>query len=61
MSRFSFVHVFSSPCITCLGLDFFVNKLENRVGYDINGDGYIGGEGPLNSDIIDFAHCFAFI
>jgi hypothetical protein len=53
--------VFSQSFITFVDLDFLVNQLEKIVGYDINGDDYIGGEGQLNSDIIDFAHCFAFI
>ena len=26
-------------------LDFLINGIESRVGLDLNGDGYIGGEG----------------
>ena len=29
-------------------LDFLINGLERRIGYDLNGDGYIGGEGKTN-------------
>ena len=30
-------------------LDFLVNGLERQLGYDLNGDGYIGGEGKMNA------------
>ena len=30
---------------TDVELDFFVNRMERQLGFDLNGDGYIGGEG----------------
>ncbi|CAF1363332.1 unnamed protein product [Adineta steineri] len=29
-------------------MNFLVNNIERRVGYDLNGDGYIGGEGFMS-------------
>ncbi|CAF0744034.1 unnamed protein product [Rotaria sp. Silwood1] len=29
-------------------MNFFVNRLERNLGFDLNGDGYIGGQGFMS-------------
>ena len=46
-------------------LDFLVNGFERHVGLDLNGDGYIGGEGTfdlfVNDSLFLFSLCIGFL